>query len=320
MVRRHGRPDPWLGLLTGEDAIDVHAVTDAMAGPASAWPQGADVVAALCGGEEMIAHLAQVLAWSQDHAVGRYPVADCELACPVPDTRPVLCVGLNYRGAAQAVDFRPGEGPPVFLKAPTTLVGAGDAIVLPRDAGPVRAEVELGVVIGRTARHLPADRALDVVAGYTIVLDVTAQDMMDRDAYSFTPQGAGQAHRHIVMFRAKNYDTFTPVGPAVVTRDEVPDERLGDLRVRGWLNEVPYTDGSTADLLLDVPHLIEHLSSVLTLRPGDLIATGHPGFAGPSTLSAGDLVTAEIDGVGRLSVRVIDEGGPAPDDRTCEEV
>lgn len=236
------------------------------------------------------------------------------VGAPVPRPPQLVCAGVNYLGAAESVHFRRGEGPPVFLKATSTICGPDAEIRLPRGVGPVAAEVELAAVIGRRAYRVREADALSYVAGYTILLDVTAQQMLRRDAYGFTPPGATEAEEHIVLFRAKDYDTFTPTGPELVTRDEV---EASTLRLQGEVGGAPYVDGSTADMIVGVAELVAYVSSVMTLVPGDVIATGHPGYLRPHPLRPGDRIDARITGLGTLTVgvRADPERRDGPDDQ-----
>ncbi|MEJ3747976.1 fumarylacetoacetate hydrolase family protein [Actinomycetes bacterium KLBMP 9797] len=169
----------------------------------------------------------------------------------------------------------------VFLKAPSSVIGHGGTVVLPYDDVRTDHEAELAVVIGRVARDVPADLALEYVAGYTCLFDITIRSTEDRST-------------------RKSFDTFTPIGPWVTTPDEVGDP--GALGLRCWVNGAPRQSASTADLIFDVPRLIAYASSVMTLWPGDVIATGTPAGVGP--IQHGDRVAMEIERVGRLEVTV----------------
>lgn len=233
------------------------------------------------------------------------PSGDVRLLAPVGVPPKLICAGLNYRTLAERVRFTPGEGAPVFLKATSTISGPKAPVVLPAgDMGPVLAEVELGVVIGSTGKDVPVDAALDLVFGYTTVIDVTAQQMMERDAYTFRPPGAVEDIRHIVMFRSKHHDTFTPIGPSIVTADELDAISLASLRIDADVDGEPIVRGNTEDMLIDVPHLISYVSSVMTLCAGDVIATGHPGNVVDRPLAAGQIIRARIGEFDELTVPV----------------
>jgi 2-keto-4-pentenoate hydratase/2-oxohepta-3-ene-1,7-dioic acid hydratase in catechol pathway len=197
----------------------------------------------------------------------------------------ILGVGTNYRAHAVEMGKPIPDEPVLFMKPPTSVIGPGDAIVRPRGWERVDFEGELGVVIGARARRVPEARALDVVAGYTIVNDVTVRDLQKKDG-QFT--------------RAKGFDTFCPVGPRVVAG---LDPRA--LRITTRVNGVVKQDSSTADLIFSVARVIAVVTRVMTLEPGDLITTGTPPGVGP--IRAGDEIEIEIEGIGVLKNPVVDE-------------
>ena len=197
----------------------------------------------------------------------------------------VICVGLNYHAHASESALELPRAPLLFAKYANTLVGDGDAIVLPPEIGHVDAEAELAVVIGETAHAVDEADALAVVAGYTCANDVSAREAQFGD---------GQ------WFRGKGYDTFCPVGPAIVELDDP-----SDVRVVQRVNGETLQDARTSVLIFDIPTLISYVSRVVTLEPGDLILTGTPVgvgyFRDPKVaLSDGDVVEVEIEGIGVL--------------------
>jgi acylpyruvate hydrolase len=209
---------------------------------------------------------------------------------PAPIDRPgkIIAVGLNYKDHASEQNVTPPERPMLFAKWQTALIGPGDAIVLPSISDKVDYEAELGVVIGERAKAVPAGSALDVVAGYICVNDVSARDLQYADK-QFT--------------RAKSLDTFCPVGPRLVPASEVGDP--GNLKIRALLNGEVMQDSSTSQLIFSVPKLIAFISEAITLEPGDLIATGTPAGVGtfrdpPIYLKDGDEIVVEIERVGEL--------------------
>jgi 2,4-didehydro-3-deoxy-L-rhamnonate hydrolase len=211
-----------------------------------------------------------------------------------PVTRPgkIVAVGRNYREhAAEEAAVLP-EAPLLFAKLPSSIIGDGATITWsPALTTQVDYEAELAVVIGRPARNVPLDRALDHVLGYACLNDVSARDLQVRE---------GQ------WTRAKSLDTFCPLGPWLVTADEIPDP--GCLRVRCRVNGEARQDATTADLIHGVAELVAYCSRSFTLHPGDVIATGTPGGVGafrnpPTFLADGDLVEVEIEGVGTLRNR-----------------
>lgn len=204
----------------------------------------------------------------------------------------ILAVGLNYGGHAAETKISRPESPVLFLKATTSVIGPGDVILLP-SVGPDRVdyEAELAVVIGRRAKNVSRQEALDVVLGYTCANDVSARDwQIDKQKRQWA--------------RGKSFDTFCPLGPCLVTRDEIPDpNRLG---LRAILNGQIMQDSHTSDMIFDVRSLISDLSRSLTLLPGTVILTGTPEGVGftrnpPVYLREGDEITIEIEGIGSLT-------------------
>ena len=217
------------------------------------------------------------------------PIEQMELLAPLPRPGKIIAVGLNYLGHATEQDVQPPSEPLVFAKLPSSVVGHGAEIVWDQAlTGQVDAEAELAVVIGRRARHVSADDALDHVLGYTACNDVSARDLQAAD---------GQ------WVRAKSLDTFCPMGPVLVTADEIPDPN--GLKIECIINGSPTQSASTADMYFPVSHLISWCSASFTLEPGDVIATGTPPGVGiyrdpPKLLEDGDEVAVEIERIGRL--------------------
>jgi 2-keto-4-pentenoate hydratase/2-oxohepta-3-ene-1,7-dioic acid hydratase in catechol pathway len=197
----------------------------------------------------------------------------------------IVGVGTNYRAHAVEMGKPIPDEPVLFMKPHTALIGDGDAIVRPRGFERVDFEGELGVVIGKSCRKVAAKDALSVVAGFCIVNDVTVRDLQKKDG-QFT--------------RAKGFDTFCPVGPKLV-----PGIDPSNLRIVTMQNGVVKQDSSTSDLIFSVPRLIEVLSRVMTLEPGDLITTGTPSGVGP--ISPGDIIEIEIENIGVLRNPVVEE-------------
>jgi 2-keto-4-pentenoate hydratase/2-oxohepta-3-ene-1,7-dioic acid hydratase in catechol pathway len=209
----------------------------------------------------------------------------------------IVCVGMNYRDHAEEAGLEVPERPVLFAKWPNALIGPGDPIVVPGFTSQVDYEAELGVVIGRRARDLDAADALDAVAGYVCVNDVSARELQFQD---------GQ------WTRGKSLDTFCPVGPRLVPAAEVADPQALGIRCR--VNGELLQDSNTAHMVFSVAELVAFASRGITLEPGDLIATGTPAGVGftrnpPVFLRPGDDVTVEIDGVGVLRNPVRAEGG-----------
>lgn len=227
------------------------------------------------------------------------PLGSVTLKAPIPrPARNIFCVGKNYHEHAKefassgfdstAKEVVP-EAPVVFSKPPSAVIGPGETILASLDpTASVDYEGELAVVIGRGGRGISKIAALDHVFGYTIVNDVTARTLQ-------------QKHRQWLL--GKGVDTFCPMGPAVLTADAVKDP--AKLTLKTWVNGELRQDAVVADLIFDIPTLIETISQVITLEPGDVIATGTPvgvgiGFTPPKFLKAGDLVIVEISGIGVL--------------------
>lgn len=210
-------------------------------------------------------------------AVG--PIDQLTLLPPVVPSK-IIAIGLNYLDhiTEDAPQFQVPDNPIIFLKPPSSLVGHGAPIVLPQGAEHVDSEAELAVVIGRRARYVRPEQALDVVLGYTCSNDVSARDYQFRD---------GQ------WARAKGFDTFTPLGPMIVT-----DLDPRDLAITSRVNGTVHQQSTTAKLLFSVPELIAFISRVMTLEPGDVIMTGTP--AHPPRMRPGDVVEIEIAGIGVL--------------------
>jgi 2-keto-4-pentenoate hydratase/2-oxohepta-3-ene-1,7-dioic acid hydratase in catechol pathway len=195
----------------------------------------------------------------------------------------IVCVGRNYREHAAELGNKMPDEPLLFLKAPSAIIYSGDEIVLPGASQQVEHEGELGVVIGRVARNIASDEdPLSYVLGYTCVNDVTARDLQRKDV-QFT--------------RGKSFDTFCPVGPWIET-----DIDPGNVEVQTRLNGELKQKGNTADMAFPVAFLIRYISEIMTLYPGDLIATGTP--AGVSRMKPGDVVEVEVSGIGKLVNRV----------------
>jgi 2-keto-4-pentenoate hydratase/2-oxohepta-3-ene-1,7-dioic acid hydratase in catechol pathway len=224
--------------------------------------------------------------------MSRVPIAEAGIRLEAPILWPnkLIAYPVNYvaHGQERNVTLR-ADTNGFFLKAGSSLSGPEDAIILPDLPGrEVHHEAELAIIIGKEARHVEAAQALQYVFGYACLIDVTVRGKEDR-----------------VM--RKSYDTFTPIGPVIVTSDEVGDP--GSLDLKLWVNEELRQQANTRDLILDVPNMIAMASSVATLYPGDVIASGTPEGVGP--IHAGDRVTIEIERVGRMSVHVEQGSGGA---------
>jgi len=223
------------------------------------------------------------------------PLADCRVYAPLRPSK-LIAVGRNYPGYTSNPGKAPGKIPTGFIKTLSSIIGPGRDIIKPRITQALDCETELAVVIGKKCKDVSEDRAYDVVAGYTIINDVTA-----RDLGALERQGGH-------MFLAKTLDTFAPLGPWMVSRDAIPDPM--HLRIQTRVNGETRQDGNTRDMLFPIPQLIAHFSQI-TLMPGDIIATGSPGggaLANPDWyLNAGDIIESEVEGIGVLRNGVVDE-------------
>ena len=232
---------------------------------------------------------------------GRLPLEEVSLEAPIRRPPKILAVGLNYRDHVAEGGFEVPTVPVIFNKQSTAVTGPQGAIHLPKESVQLDYEGEFAFVIGRRCRHVPKDRALDVIAGYTIANDVSVRDWQFRSPT--TTMG-------------KSWDTHCPLGPYLVTPDEVGDPH--DLALKTWVNGELRQDSNTSNLIFDCSDIIVHLSTAFTLEPGDVVCTGTPsgvvlGMDPKVWLKAGDEVRIAIDRLGTLENRVVDE----PDSTVC---
>ncbi len=213
----------------------------------------------------------------------QHKLADVRLLAPVIPRSKVVGIGRNYAAHAAELGHDLPSEPLMFIKPNTSVVGPGDPVFYPSQTKDLHYEGELAVVIGRICRDVAPDRVADVIYGYTIGNDVTARDLQKSDV-QFT--------------RAKGFDSFCPLGPWIET-----DLDTSDLRVQTHLNGDVKQDGTTKDMIFDVPTLVAHVSSVMTLLPGDVILTGTPEGVGP--MNPGDEVDVTISGIGTLTNKVV---------------
>ena len=256
---------------------------------------GADPVAVLTDAEAEAAYE------GQPHV----PVDDVRLLAPLAHPGKIVCVGLNYHDHCREQGVEPPQYPTLFAKFASSITDPGMPIVRPRATEMLDLECELAVVIGWRASRVSVARALDHVFGYTILNDVTARDLQREDRQ---------------WLRAKGWDGFAPLGPVIVTRDEVGD--LGSLAIRSRVNGETWQDSSTAEMIWDVASLLAFITRSITLEPGDIVATGTPAGVGhfqqpPRYLAAGDVVTCEIAGIGTLENPIVDEQPRADDHATA---
>jgi 2-keto-4-pentenoate hydratase/2-oxohepta-3-ene-1,7-dioic acid hydratase in catechol pathway len=280
-----GRPRP--GLILGDEVLDL---SDAATG----LPATMTALLALgARGHE------QTRAAATGPAV-RHELTAVRRHAPVPDPPAILAIGMNYRAHVAEMGREPPEWQYWFNKQRTSIAGPGDPIVLPSVSDMVDYEGELALVIGPRCQNVPAARAFEVVAGFTIINDVSTRDWQWR-----TP----------TFTLGKSFDSHAPCGPELVTGDELGDP--GSLAIRTWVNDDLRQDSTTADLIFGCAEMIEYLTSAFPLEPGTIIATGTPagvgaGFDPPRFLLAGDTVRISIDGIGELTNPVVQGGPPKP--------
>ncbi|MDQ2187160.1 fumarylacetoacetate hydrolase family protein [Alcaligenaceae bacterium A4P071] len=278
------------GFLTqdGSHVVDVFAA----GGP----PWAADLPRTLQAWVEMgLADLAQRLGEAAFAEGTQIPVSHVRLAAPLPRPGKIVGAAFNFHDALKERNMPPPETPVIFVKSGRTVIGPDDAVRLQPDVGNVTYEAELGVVIGRQALRVGRDDAMAHVAGYIIVNDVSASDMVRAD------KG---------FVRGKNQPTFCPLGPWLVTPDEIADPH--DVKISLHLDEVLRQNGSTADLVFDIPALIAFISTQMPLDPGDIVATGTPAgvaasHATPAWLRPGSAMRVSLPGLGTLHTSIVEE-------------
>ena len=258
--------------------------------PPGEFPE--DMLALLQSNEDIWSVTASVVEWAGSLEAEEsflFPLADVRLGPPLNNPSKIVCIGLNYHDHAreQAVEIPPR--PLLFDKFSTAIIGPDDEISWPAEVSQqVDYEAELAVVIGREGRHIPVDKAYDYIAGYTIVNDVSARDAQYSDKQ---------------WVRGKSFDTFCPIGPYLLTADEVEDPH--NLGIRCWVNGELRQDSNTFEMIFKIPELLAFISQTSTLKSGDIISTGTPDgvgvFRDPKVfLKSGDVIEIEIDRLGRL--------------------
>jgi 2-keto-4-pentenoate hydratase/2-oxohepta-3-ene-1,7-dioic acid hydratase in catechol pathway len=266
-----------LGAETAAGFVDLRAVDPAL--PAT-------LLDLLAAGPEELARAARAAASAgAEHA---RPRGEVTLLPPIPNPSKIVCVGLNYRDHAAEVKLELPEYVTIFAKWPNTLIGDGAPIVIPRESHRVDYEAELAFVIGTRAHRVPEERAYDVIAGYTCFNDVSVRDYQSRTSQ---------------WTIGKVFDTHGPCGPVLVTRDEIPDP--GNLRIGCSIDGERLQDSSTSQMVFSVPRLVAELTAVMTLEPGDIVATGTPAGVGTSRqprrwIRPGERVRVEIERIGAL--------------------
>lgn len=278
MFRRPGAA-PEAGVVRGDGVISLSG---------AGFP---DVLSVIQGGSDA---LGKIESWISQPRPAE-PMASVKLLAPVPRPPKFICIGLNYRDHAEETNMPIPTVPTVFSKFATAVTGPGEPIVLPRSSTRPDYEAELAFVIGKGGRHIAASRWREHVFGYTMVNDVSA-----RDYQMATSQ----------WLMGKTFDTFAPMGPWLATADEITDPHELDISLT--LNGEVMQNSNTRNLIFRVPELVEFLSSVFTLEPGDVVSTGTPGGVGfarkpPVYLKPGDEVAVRVQGLGELRNPVIAE-------------
>ncbi len=272
-----------VGVVQGDAVVDLSAACPHLP---------PEMTAFLTAGEDALARAREA---AEKDSIPRIALEDVRLEAPIARPPKFLGVGLNYAAHAAETGRTPPEFPVFFNKQSTCVVGPGAEIVLPRVSDQVDYEGELGLVIGRRCRAVSRSEAPSVIAGYLVVNDVSARDWQFRAP---------------TMTLGKSFDTHGPIGPWIVTGDEVGDPHTVELRT--WVNDELRQQSSTSDLIFDCYALVELLSTVFTLEPGDIVSTGTPSGVGmaaspPRFLRAGDVVRIEIERVGVLENPVVAE-------------
>jgi 2-keto-4-pentenoate hydratase/2-oxohepta-3-ene-1,7-dioic acid hydratase in catechol pathway len=217
-------------------------------------------------------------------SVGTFELSELRVLPPSFPSK-IVCVGLNYKDHAEELSMGLPETPVLFLKPPSAVIGHGDKIIYPASSSRVDYEAELAVVIGKRCKNISAEKAEDVIAGYTCFNDVTARDLQQKD---------GQ------WTRAKSFDTFAALGPYIVSTEEID---ITDAKIFCRVDGETRQASSTSNLIFDIPYLIEFITEIMTLEVGDVIATGTP--SGVGEMQRGDTVEVEIQGIGTLRNEVV---------------
>ncbi|MCG2783858.1 MAG: fumarylacetoacetate hydrolase family protein [Anaerolineae bacterium] len=266
-----------LGAQIGESILDLNKANPALP---------ADIFLLLSAGASALELAREALAEAKPHAF--ISLSEAILLAPVPHPGKILCIGHNYKGHIGIGKTEIPEYPNFFCKTANTIIGHQQPILVPRVTSQVDYEAELAVIIGKRGHDIPEAEAMDYIAGYSIFNDVSARDIQKRTSQ---------------WFLGKSFDTFGPLGPALVTKDEVPDPHCLDLELT--VNGAPKQRTNTSDLIFSILFLVSYLSQVMTLDPGDIIATGTPAKLAEASnpqrfLKPGDIVSITIEKLGTL--------------------
>jgi 2-keto-4-pentenoate hydratase/2-oxohepta-3-ene-1,7-dioic acid hydratase in catechol pathway len=302
-----GREKPRPGILWEDGVIDLNAAGRALEGKTGAGEgtdAGEDLLDFLRGGERAARKARAVLAAAKKGAFGGksslpkrakllYKAGKVRLMAPLTRPPKILCLARNYVSHVQEVTGSAARPPDLllFMKPATALIGPGDPIVVPPSCRRLDHEVELAAVIGRRGRFIPESAAMDHVAGYTILNDVS-----DRE---YT--GQKDSHRLINWFFMKGQDTFAPLGPCLAAKEAIADPHK--LRLRLWVNGELRQDSEGEEMIFGIPRILSRVSEFVTLEPGDIVSTGTPvgtSFSTKQYLKDGDVVACEIQGIGRM--------------------
>lgn len=303
-----------IGVLSNETIVDLVSANKELAGSRNSEfvsiAHASDMLSLLDAGEQglrgvgnLVDEVLRLVAEGSDASLRKasaiLPYADTCLASPIPrPSKNIICLGLNYHDHWAETAGRRGEPlpsvPVFFTKSPTAVIGPFDDIEYPSATKELDYEVELAVIIGRRGKDISRKDAFDYVAGYTILNDVSARDLQ---------------RTHKQWFRSKSLDTFAPLGPYLVTKDEIRDPH--DLQMDLTVNSEIRQESSTRNMIFKIPDIIEILSQDMTLEPGDIIGTGTPagvalGMSSPKYLKVNDVVEARIDGLGHIRNRVME--------------
>ncbi|MFQ6075004.1 MAG: fumarylacetoacetate hydrolase family protein [Candidatus Bathyarchaeia archaeon] len=289
-----------IGVLTDKGVLDLRKAHQlCLSTGAPSWEEGEAVLSSMIDflrqSETSIPSAKKALEFASREAEEAFlPLSDVELKAPIPRPPKVICTGLNYRDHAMELGYDIPDAPALFAKPPTTVIGPNEPIIRPKMSNALDYEVELAIVIGKGGRDLSPEAAEDRIAGYTIFNDVTCRDIQRYDR-----ERSGQ------WFRSKAFDTFGPMGPCLVLKEQIPNPHTLpiNLRVNGELRQ----SSNTSNMIFSVEQIVSFVSQVMTLEPGDVIPTGTPPGVGdsykpePKYLQPGDVVEAGITGIGRLT-------------------
>jgi len=281
------------GIVEGEKVVSVTAISPFVK---CSMPQSIEEL--IAHGPETIKEFEETLknVGGEVFAGATYRLEEVELLAPLVAPPKIVCLGLNYYDHAAEQDAKIPDEPIIFMKPRTAITGPFKPIVKPSFVEKLDYEGELAVIIGRRCKNVSVEEAKQCIFGYTVFNDISARDIQFKDRQ---------------WTRGKSFDTFAPIGPYIVLADKIGDPN--NLRIRTWVNDELRQDSTTANMVFNVYEIVHHLSRVMTLEPGDLIATGTPAGVGvfmrpqPKFLRAGDRVIIEIERVGRLENWIIEE-------------